>query len=333
MVGIIIPAHNSTETIRDTLNSLVSQTKKIFFTYIIDDCSDDYELLNNIVKEYQQKLKIKLIRNKTNLGPGLTRQIGLEEIYEKDMLDYVMFVDSDDILYPRAVEVLYRMVKKEDADFASGNIRVEIKGGGGRVLDCSENLTWMHGKIYKVAYLKQNHIEFTKKARMNEDGGFNLVCYHLTEKKNAIDETVYLWRDNKNSLTRRETDFFSKYYLDFILIQCEAIATILEQSDKENLSALTASIMTLYRAEQSSNDSASSDTQEEEQIKLAISSVLNHPNIYKVLCNKESITTLIKEQKTIGVINQRIFFFKQNFNTWLDSYNKEISNQLGEVEI
>ena len=56
MVNIVIPYYKSEKTIRDTFNSLVAQTKKMFIVTLVDDCSDDN--IKDIISEYSKKLHI-----------------------------------------------------------------------------------------------------------------------------------------------------------------------------------------------------------------------------------------------------------------------------------
>jgi hypothetical protein len=79
-------------------------------------------------------------------------------------------------------------------------------------------ITWFHGKIYRVKYLKDKNIRFLPGLMTDEDAYFNAVAWNSTENKGIIDEVLYLWRDNKNSVTRKlsPTDYFCKNYNNYI---------------------------------------------------------------------------------------------------------------------
>ncbi|OOF31712.1 glycosyltransferase family 2 protein [Salinivibrio proteolyticus] len=90
-VSVIIPVYNRASVITRTLDSVAAQTYKSIEVIIIDDCSDDSEQLQNILKNY--KLNIKYIRHETNLHGAAARNTGIDAAQG----DYVAFLDSDDV--------------------------------------------------------------------------------------------------------------------------------------------------------------------------------------------------------------------------------------------
>jgi teichuronic acid biosynthesis glycosyltransferase TuaG len=91
MINIIIPAYNAHLTIERAIMSIVSQTVKDLISIIIvnDGSKRDYSFL---VKKYSPEIKIKEIKNELNLGVGITRQKGIDEVDQP----YFAFMDSDD---------------------------------------------------------------------------------------------------------------------------------------------------------------------------------------------------------------------------------------------
>lgn len=178
MLNIIIPTYKARETLPRTLDSLVAQTKKMFMVTICQDGDDeDYSY---ILDEYRKRgLHISLLKSKTNKGPGMARQMGIDA---SSMCDYIMFVDADDILMPRAVEILYAEAKAHDADMVISSFIADKKYTSGIFMDAdSQSVTWCHGKIYKRKYLVDNNIRFNENIRYNEDSFFNLVAANCTK--------------------------------------------------------------------------------------------------------------------------------------------------------
>lgn len=213
------------DTLPQALDSLVAQTKKMFIVTIVQDCDgQDY---SDIVEEYKRRgLHIRHVSTPENLGPGGARQYGMD--IEK-MCDYVMFLDADDMLCPRAIEVLYREAKLKNADLISSSFMAEQMHEPGVCMDVeSTPATWTHGKIYKLEYLRKNNIRFLKELRLNEDSYFNLVAVNCTKNKFKIKETTYIWRDNINSLTRNQEDegFFKKSWEQYIFSQTQGLLDI-----------------------------------------------------------------------------------------------------------
>ena len=55
-IDIILPNYNSSDFIKDTLKSIISQTYKNWNLIIVDDCSN--QKTRNILKKYQKNKKI-----------------------------------------------------------------------------------------------------------------------------------------------------------------------------------------------------------------------------------------------------------------------------------
>lgn len=209
----------------NALDSLVAQTKKIFLVTIVQDCDDeDY---TDIITEYHRRgLQIFLLKTPHNGGPGYARQYGMDHT---KMCDYCMFLDIDDMLYPRAVEVLYHEAKLKDADIISSSFMAEQRNNPAILMDVeSTPVTWTHGKIYKLEYLRKNGIRFLDELRYNEDSYFNLVAINSTEKKFKLREVTYLWRNNPESLTRDEKNgtFFQRSWEQYVYSQVQGLQNI-----------------------------------------------------------------------------------------------------------
>jgi glycosyltransferase involved in cell wall biosynthesis len=84
LVSIIIPYYNRPEKLQRAIDSIVAQTHSNFEIIIIDDHSKEHLCF--------EKENIYYIRNIKNVGPGASRNIGLE----KAKGNYVVFMDSDD---------------------------------------------------------------------------------------------------------------------------------------------------------------------------------------------------------------------------------------------
>ena len=112
-VSIIIPIYNHEKYLRECLDSVVNQTMNDIEIICINDGSTDGSL--DILKEYAvQDDRIKVI-DKENTGVGPSRNVGLECVSG----EYVMFLDSDDILRNNACEVAYEKIKESNSDILS----------------------------------------------------------------------------------------------------------------------------------------------------------------------------------------------------------------------
>lgn len=240
MVEVIIPTWNARETLPKALDSLVAQTKQMFLVCLSIDCDGvDY---SDIIEEYERRgLHIRTCHTEKNGGPGVARQRGIDT---SKMCDYIMFLDSDDLLMPRAIELLYSEAKKNNTDIIASNFLAEKTGTPGYLYRASQApITWTHGKIYKISYLRENNIRFKDDLRLNEDSYFNLVAWNATNSRARVDEITYYWRDNKNSLTRQgedSLDFFKKSHAQYVYSQVCGILKLAELNPNADYSRLFA---------------------------------------------------------------------------------------------
>lgn len=244
MVEVGIPVYKARNTIEDTLNSLVAQTRKRFFVCLsIDGEEDDYA---DIISKYRNLgLIIRVVHSKENRGPGIARQ----RILDTTQCEYLIFVDADDLLMPQAIDSLYNVIKVNNYDVVRSSFIRENPNGLNQFLRYDiDTITWFHGKIYKVDYLRKNNIHFYPTLRTDEDAFFNLVAWNCAEGKGSLDETTYLWRFNKESITRKEDakQYFSDTYIYYVTSQIEGLKEIYRI--KKNISNLliTYTIINIY---------------------------------------------------------------------------------------
>lgn len=225
MVDLIIPTYKARDTLPKALDSLLTQTKQLFITTIVQDC--DGEDYSDIIEEYRKRgLQIRYICTEENIGPGRARQYAMDT---DTMCDYFMFMDSDDMLMPRAIEVLYKEAKLKNADIVISSFIAERNHQPGLYLDVDTTpVTWTHGKIYKAQYLRDNNIRFADCLRLNEDSYFNLVAVNCAKEKYKIKEVTYLWRDTPSSLTRMAgtEGFFKNSWKEYIYSQVQGLLDI-----------------------------------------------------------------------------------------------------------
>lgn len=113
-VSIIIPLYNRIKLVGETLESVIAQTYSQWEAIVVDDGSTDgsYEYLEEKAKDEE---RIKLFkRTREPKGAPTCRNIGLE----KASGDYVIYLDSDDLLAPYCLEQrVSAMQQHPDHDF------------------------------------------------------------------------------------------------------------------------------------------------------------------------------------------------------------------------
>lgn len=93
MLSIIIPVYNGESHISKCVSSILSQTYKDYEIIIVNDASTD-STLDIITKLSNMSDKIRIISNTTNVGPDLSRKIGIKNANG----EFILRIDSDDYL-------------------------------------------------------------------------------------------------------------------------------------------------------------------------------------------------------------------------------------------
>lgn len=116
MISIIVPVFNVEKYLRRCIESMLVQTNQDFELILVDDGSADCS--GAICDEYAAKdSRVKVIHQK-NYGQSVARNNALDWIYHKSNSEWIVFVDSDDYVHPRMLEILYGAVKNDKADIA-----------------------------------------------------------------------------------------------------------------------------------------------------------------------------------------------------------------------
>lgn len=114
IVTIVVPCFDRVKLIHETLGSVLAQTNPKWECIVVDDGSTDgsFELANSYV-EKDSRFKV-ISRNRLPKGACSCRNIGLELARG----DYVIFLDSDDLLPPDRVELTFQYFEMEgEVDF------------------------------------------------------------------------------------------------------------------------------------------------------------------------------------------------------------------------
>ena len=115
VVSIIIPIYNVEAYLRQCLETVIHQTYPNLEIILVNDGSPDQS--EEICKEFFRKdARIRYVRQE-NGGLSAARNTGIELATG----DYITFIDPDDWVTEDYVEVLYRQLKKYDADVSVAN--------------------------------------------------------------------------------------------------------------------------------------------------------------------------------------------------------------------
>ena len=147
-VSIIVPIYNVEKYLPKCLDSLINQTFKDIEVWAISDGSPDNSV--SIIKEYAEKdNRIKCIE-KENGGYGSVLEYAIQNI----TTEYFLICDPDDWLAEGAIETLYNLATKNNADLVVGAKYLVYNDNDEEVYDSSQyenvNLKIENEKIYSL---------------------------------------------------------------------------------------------------------------------------------------------------------------------------------------
>ena len=226
LVSIIVPAYNCEKYIGTCIESIVAQSYKNIEVIIIDDGSIDntYE----IIKKYITKDKRIKYFTQENSGPSVARNKGIE----KSNGEYLIFVDSDDIIEKIYVEKLLNRIKSNSFDIACCGYIDKSKYGVVKLndfwinkdilnkqefLECVCNgvggVLW--SKIFRKDIIIENNIRMNPKIFMSEDLIFILEYCKYINKVGVINEYLYHYnRLNDSSISSNiDINYLENYIL------------------------------------------------------------------------------------------------------------------------
>jgi glycosyltransferase involved in cell wall biosynthesis len=116
-----MPNYNGEMFIRDSIISIISQTYTNWELIIIDDCSIDNSV--KTIESFDDE-RIKLLKNKQNLGAAESRNKGVE--YASG--EIIAFLDSDDIWYANKLEEQIKCYEKDTAIVFSNYDLIDEQG-------------------------------------------------------------------------------------------------------------------------------------------------------------------------------------------------------------
>ena len=218
---IVIPAYNVQDYVEECMDSILNQTTQYSFRVkVIDDGSRDRT--GALLDRYQTDSRVTVI-HQNNGGIACARNAGLETITGR----YVMFVDSDDILCPDAIQKLLQKAYALDADLVEGSKYSFNENGSIRwrisYEDTEEDSDFSnhHGVPWGCVIRAEifEHLRYPDSFEY-EDSIMAYCVFPSANKKYTISHTVYGYRHNKNSISRtasKTPGCIDTYYISFAL--------------------------------------------------------------------------------------------------------------------
>lgn len=110
LISIIVPVYNTMEYLKECLDSLKNQSYENLEIIMVNDGSTDNSGM--LCREYCEKDSRFFLIEQENQGLSMSRNAGVKKATGK----YICFVDSDDFVHEKYVEILYKNLINYHAD-------------------------------------------------------------------------------------------------------------------------------------------------------------------------------------------------------------------------
>lgn len=111
LVSVIVPTHNRPETLKNTLESIASQTYKHVEAIVVNDAGED---VSAIVDLFQDRLGVTYLVHPENKGLSAVRNTAIGHASG----EYIAYLDDDDIFYHDHIETLVTYLETHDDKIA-----------------------------------------------------------------------------------------------------------------------------------------------------------------------------------------------------------------------
>lgn len=224
MISIIVPICNSENTLRECLDSILSQTYQDYELILINDGSTDNS--DAICQEFANK-HIDLIRyyQKENGGVSSARNLGID----KAKGEYICFIDSDDYVEKTYLKVLHDAIINYDTVFSMCDIYIKEKVVTDENIILSDNndivsaiMSKQFGLKNRGPYCKLFSREVVGDLRFNESiflGEDTLFCIEYAKRCRKgiyVRKGLYHYDSSTSSITYRTDPRLLKKYLTYI---------------------------------------------------------------------------------------------------------------------
>ena len=221
-ISVIVPVYKVEGYLERCLVSIVNQSYRNLEILLIDDGSpDNCPRMCDELAEMDDRIKV---IHKANGGLSDARNVGIEVAAG----DYIMFVDSDDYIYPEMCQKLINTAMIENADIVSCNFYWTYPDGerrreamsiedAPRILDGQKmlfhyfrggsiDLCVVWNKLYRRAlFFTDDRIRFPK-GRLHEDNAINYLLYFIAKRIAIIPDCLYYYVQRDGSIMQLYSD-------------------------------------------------------------------------------------------------------------------------------
>ena len=225
-ISIIMPAYNSAPWLGQAVESVLLQQNPAWELLIVDDASTD--ATPDLARRYADlDPRVRALANAGQKGAGGARNTGLDAMCGRA----AFFLDSDDLVYPGALDALHAALERGRNPVALGTGRIFCEQrwltASCKIDSPSETLSppgssfCLH--IYRADFLARRGIRFPEDLIISQDSAFLADVYsHLREQPERTDRPILLYRINHKPSRPSATK--SRAFLDRFSLALDAFA-------------------------------------------------------------------------------------------------------------
>lgn len=221
LVSVVIPVYKVEEYLDECIHSVLSQSYKKIEVILVDDGSPDR--CGEICDRYAEKYDSIEVVHQPNGGLSNARNNGLKAVTG----EYVMFMDSDDVITSNAISDLLSPLVGSNADVSTGNVE-RMKGARkwqswNQTYSHAKKETWdgketapasvpvtlndapelifdatAWNKIFRTDFLRNLHLEFPE-GKFYEDMLPMAEVFLAARRIVKVPSTVYLYREREDN--------------------------------------------------------------------------------------------------------------------------------------
>ncbi|MFI5973756.1 glycosyltransferase family 2 protein [Streptomyces sp. NPDC051452] len=212
-VAVVVIGYDDRAHVGDAVRSALAQGSAVAEVIAVDDCSTDgsAELLDRLAAG---ESRLRVVRRRENSGGcGSPRNDGIDAV----TAPWVMFLDSDDLLPPGAVDALLTAATGAHAEVASGLcVRRELPSGRERPWQAplyaahtvlarpSQRPRLVHdtlcvNKLYRTDFLREHGVRFPEGRFLYEDFVFTARVLAADPRVVLVPDRVYVWHVRRSA--------------------------------------------------------------------------------------------------------------------------------------
>ena len=247
LFSVIIPVYNSEKYLKKCINSVIAQKHNKTEIILIEDCSTDNSL--KVCNSFKKNSSVNIVRHKKNFGVSIARNNGILVAKGK----YILFLDSDDWLYPGSLKGVEKLIIKNpnteviigryNSDGFPFNNKILFKGTNSKIfttnkffkyinkIDWRPMIIW-HKKKKKSLINDKKLYYISVKNGEDEEFGARLL---FSMKQLSLYKKNYYWHKTRreNSLRYSRDKKATESYLKVLVEYYKFIGKIPLSNDKK----------------------------------------------------------------------------------------------------